>query len=96
MLSLAKGEDEVRFTVIDDIGDLGGPVVGIDRDAAHADAVEGKRVKDMFGPILQQRCNSVACSALVRRCEPSCGSLRKRRCLLSILLPVDWVFMIHL
>ena len=46
--------------MVDEIGDLGGAVVRIDRHAAHADAVEGQRMQHMLGPILEQRCDAVA------------------------------------
>jgi len=59
-LSFAKGEDEIGLAMVDEIGDLGGTIVRIDRDAAYADGVQGQRVKHMLGPVLQQRRNAVA------------------------------------
>ena len=59
-LSRAEGQDEVGLAVIDEIGDLRGAVVRIDRHAAHADAVEGQLVKHILGPVLQQRRDAVA------------------------------------
>ena len=41
--------------MVDQIGNLRGPIVRIDRHAADAKAVEGERVQDMLGAVLQQR-----------------------------------------
>ena len=59
-LSLAQGQDEIGLAVVDEIGDLGGAVVRIDRHAADAEAVERQRVQDMLGPVLQQRRDAMA------------------------------------
>jgi hypothetical protein len=57
--------------MLDKVGRLRGPIIGIDRHAARANAVEGQLVKDVVGMVLQQRrhamAEAIACRPVDRR-----------------------------
>ena len=44
----------------DEIGDLGGPVVGVDRDRGGPDAAEREPVEHMLGPVVEEERDTMA------------------------------------
>ena len=53
-------DDEVEPGVIDHVGELARPVVGVERHAADAERIHGQLVQQVLGPVLEQQADAVA------------------------------------
>ena len=55
-----KRQHQVGLAVVQQVGDLTRPIVGVDGHAAYAEAVERELVQDVLGPVLEKRGDPVA------------------------------------
>ena len=60
LAACGQRDHQLRLAVLQEIGDLSRAILGIYGNAADAEAVEGKLVQDVVGPVLQQGRHAMA------------------------------------